>query len=142
MKFQVPIQKDIAFTQELFALISENVYSLNSEYEKLPNKILFTGPLGKELLNFIREKEWNFKGFDLESEGGVLSALIFKYQTPLTQVEDRNSIIFADGGLNGREIEGIPGAETTQKIISAYSQPSFRIERSVEPEKTILLIRK
>ena len=50
MKFQVPIEKDLAFTQELFSLLSENISDLVGEYEKLPSKIVFMGNIGRELL--------------------------------------------------------------------------------------------
>jgi len=139
MKFQVPIEKDLIFAQDLIAMISENISDLTGEYEKLPNKIIFTGSLGKELLSFIQEKEWNFKGFDLESTDTILDALIFKYNTPLTQIDGRTSVM---GSLHGKEINGIPGPETAQKIISTYASPSFMLERTVRPEKRILLIRK
>lgn len=139
MKFQVPIEKDLTFAQDLIAMISENISDLTGEYEKLPNKIIFTGSLGKELLSFIQEKEWNFKGFDLESTDTILDALIFKYNTPLTQIDGRTSVM---GSLHGKEINGIPGPETAQKIISTYASPSFMLERTVRPEKRILLIRK
>ena len=139
MKFQVPIEKDLTFAQDLIAMISENISDLTGEYEKLPNKIIFTGSLGKELLSFIQEKEWNFKGFDLESTDAILDALIFKYNTPLTQIDGRTNVM---GSLHGKEINGIPGPETAQKIISTYASPSFMLERTVRPEKRILLIRK
>ena len=142
MKFQVPIEKDLDFTRDLFSLISENISDLAEEHEKLPSKIIFMGKIGKELLAFIREKEWNFKGFELESANSALDALIFKYNAPLTQVDGRMSPIFDGGSLHGKEINGIPGPETTQKIISTYASPSFILERTVRPEKRILLIRK
>jgi hypothetical protein len=142
MKFQVPIEKDLAFTQELFSLLSENISDLVGEYEKLPSKIVFMGNLGRELLAFIQEKEWNFKGFELESANSTLDALIFKYSAPLTQVDGRMGALFDGGTLHGKEISGIPGPETTQKIISTYASPSFILERTVRPEKRILLVRK
>jgi hypothetical protein len=141
MKFKVPIDKNVTFAQELFALISEHVSDLAIEHEKLPNKIIFTGPIGKDVFDFIKEKEWNFKGFDLESAGGLLDALIFKYDAPLTQTEGKFGPIFDGGSLQDKTINGIPGPETTQKIISTYASPSYMIERTVRPEKRILLTR-
>jgi hypothetical protein len=141
MIFNVPLEKDSVFAQNLFSIISENVSDLVMEHDKLPNQILFTGPLGKEVLNFIQAKEWNFKGFSLESADGVHSALIFKYSSVLTQTEDRGGVIFDGGSLHNKQINGIPGPETTQKILSAYSSPGFIIERTVRPEKRITLVR-
>jgi hypothetical protein len=142
MKFSIPIDKNVTFAQELFALISEHVSDLSMEYEKMPNKIIFTGQIGKEVFDFIKEKDWNFKGFNLESASGLLDALIFKYDAPFTQTEDRGGVIFDGGSIHNKQINGIPGPDTTQKLISAYASPSFIIERTVRPEKRILLVRK
>lgn len=141
MQFKVPIEKDLIFAQDLFSLISGHISDLAIEYEKLPNKIIFTGSIGKEVLSFIEEKEWDFKGFNLESADSVLDALIFKYDASLTQTEGKFGTIFDGGSLHNKTINGIPGPETAQKIISTYSSPSFMIERTVRPEKRILLIR-
>lgn len=141
MIFNVPLEKDSNFAQSLFSIISENVSDLVNENDKLPNQIIFTGPLGKELLNFIQEKEWNFKGFSLESADGVHSALIFKYSNALTQVDGNMGVSFEGGTLHNKQINGIPGPETVQKILSTYASPMFTIERTVRPEKRITLIR-
>ena len=141
MNFRVPIEKDIIFIQEFFALMSENISDLTYEYEKHPNKIIFTWRIGKELFDLIIEKEWNFKGFDLESANSTLDALIFKYSAPFTQVDGKMGAIFDGGTLHGKEINGIPGPETARKILSTYASPSFILERTVRPEKRILLIR-
>ena len=95
----------------------------------------------KELFDLIIEKEWNFKGFDLESANSTLDALIFKYSAPFTQVDGKMGAIFDGGTLHGKEINGIPGPETARKILSTYASPSFILERTVRPEKRILLIR-
>ena len=142
MKFQVPSEKDIKFAQDLFSLISENISDLEIENEKVPNKIIFTGNIGKEVFDFIQEKNWNFKGFELESVSSVLNALVFKYSAPVTLTGGQMSTQFEGGTLHGREINGIPGPETTRKIISSYAMPSYTIERTVRPEKRILLIRR
>lgn len=141
MKFEVPVEKDLKFVQSLFELISDNISGLAWENEKLPNQIIFTGPLGKELLDLIQEKEWDFNKFNLESTGGIHSTLTFKYNAPLTQTEGKLNTLFEGGTLHNKEINGIPGPETAQKILSTYSSPGFTIERTVRPEKRIVLIR-
>ena len=60
---------------------------------------------------------------------------------PFTQTENRFGTTFEGGTLHDKTINGIPGPGTAQKIISSYSQPSFSIERTVRPEKRILLSR-
>jgi len=142
VKFQVPIEKDLAFTQSLFSLISENISDLAIEHEKIPNKLIFTGKIGIELLEFIQQKGWNFKGFDLESISSSLNSIIFKYSKPLHQIDGKTPPIFDEGTLHGKEISGFPGPETIHTIASTYSSPSFTLERTIRPEKRILLIRK
>ena len=140
-KFKVPIEKDTLFARGFFELISEHVSNLATENEKVPNKIIFTGPIGNELLVYIREKGWNFKGFDLDGMGGVLNSIVFKYCAPLTIEDARHSTLFDRGTLNDKQINGIPGPETIQKIISSYSAPAYTIERTIRPEIRILLHR-
>jgi hypothetical protein len=137
----VPVEKDIIFSQNVFSIISENISDLAIEHEKLPNKIIFTGTLGHEVFSFIKEKEWNFKNFNLEKVDGLVDSIIFKYATPLTQTEGKYSTIFDGGSLHGKEINGIPGPETIGKIMTSYSSPAYTIERTVRPEKKILLKR-
>lgn len=141
MIFKVPINKDLKFTQDLFAMISEMISDLALENQKLPNQILFTGYLGLELFKFIKEKEWNFKSFGISYQDSPLELVTFKYSNSLTQIEGGESTIFENGSLHGKEVSGIPGPETLSKIMSAYSGTSFKIERTVRPEKKIKLIR-
>lgn len=141
MIFKVPSDKDLTFTQNLFAIISESISDLALENQKLPNQILFTGYLGLELFKFIKEKDWNFKGFGLDYQDSPLNLIIFKYSESLTQIEGGDATIFENGSLHGKEVNGIPGPETISKIMSVYSGTSFKIERTVRPEKKIKLIR-
>jgi hypothetical protein len=142
MTLSVPVEKNSIFASDLFRIISENVSDLAIENEKLPNKILFTGTLGLEVANFIREKEWNFNGFELITENSLIDSIIFKYSTPLTQTTERYPTQFEGGSLNGQQVNGIPGQETISKIISSHANLAYTLERTVRPEKKIRLIRK
>lgn len=142
MRLLVPKEKDLRFASQLFEIISNNVEVLAQENLKLPKKIIFAGPLGREALAFIREKGWNFEGFSLESQGGILNLIIFKYDEPLTQTTDPNQVTFDGGSLHGKTISGIPGEGTIHKIISTYSSPSFKVEKTVRPERRVKLFRK
>jgi hypothetical protein len=103
MKFKVPIEKDTLFAQELFALISEHVSDLADEHEKLPNRIIFSGALGKELHDFILDKEWNFKGFGLDRVNGIVDSVTFKYDKPFTQTESRFGTTFEEEPYTTRQ---------------------------------------
>ena len=142
MKFKVPIEKDLAFAQDLFSIISEHVSDLAIDNEKIPNKIIFSGQLGNELYLYIKEKEWNFKGFGLEKTGGLVDSIVFKYDAPLIQRDERFGTTFEGGSLKDKTINGIPGPETTDLLLSVYSSLGYSIERTIRPEKKILLVRK
>jgi hypothetical protein len=137
----VPKEKGDSFARDLFTMISENVTLLAEENEKLPRVMLFCGPIGSEILDFIKEKGWSFEGFKLERVGGQANSLVFKYDAPLTQVDDPNSVIFEEGSLHGKKINGIPGEGMMQKMIASYASTQFKIERTVRPEKRITLKR-
>jgi hypothetical protein len=141
MKFNIPLNKSIQFSQSLFNLISENIDDLGYENEKLPNQIIFTGPLGKEVHSFILENNWNFKNFKLEYLDSPLSSIIFKYTSPLIRKEKNYGTSFEGGSLHGKEINGIPGEGTISKIIGAYSNMNFEKEITSRPEKRIILTR-
>ena len=142
MRLSVPKEKDSRFAAELFETLSANIEDLASENLKLPKKILFSGPLGREALSFIRSKEWNFDGFSLENLGGISNSIVFKYDAPLTQTNDPNQVIFEEGSLHGKVIKGIPGEGTIQKMIASYAAPSFKVEKTVRPERRVTLHRR
>jgi hypothetical protein len=137
MHFIVPVEKDLEFSQKLFQMISSNISELADENLKLPKQILFSGPLGKELLVYIKEKDWRFDGFELKEVKGI-NQIIFKYDSPLTQVEDNRPF---SSNLNGQQINGFADSGVLQKMLSSYASSSFKIERTVRPEKRIPLKR-
>lgn len=139
MKFSVPIIKDSGFAGLLFSTISDTMAELKIENGKWPDRIAFGGSLGKELFSFIAEKGWDLAKFGPIQEG-VVNKITFYYSKPLDQIEDRGGTIF-DESLNGKKVNGVPGQETLQKIISAYAGPAFTIQRQVRPKKEIFLIR-
>jgi len=141
MRFNVPITKDAQFTQDVFQVMSDYLSELREEAGKWPNRITFTGSIGHEVYLFIVEKGWDFKAFNPTSTNGAgADKIIFDFSKPLTQIEDRGATMF-DDGFNNRQIKGIPGPATMQKIIAAYSAPAFKIERTIRPKIEILLTR-
>lgn len=141
MTLLVPIEKNAAFSQKLFKAISDNLVELADENLKWPHQMVFSGPIGKEVHRFIEDKGWDFSGFSLHQTGGVLNSITFKYSAPLTQSTDPLKATLEGGSLGNRTIEGIPGENTMSKIISHVSSSSFKIEKTVRPEKRILLKR-
>lgn len=142
MRLLVPKEKDSAFATKLFEVILTNVEELTQENLQHPKKIVFMGNLGKEVLTFIREKGWNFEGFHLERTEGLINSIVFKYDAPLTVSNDPNQVIFEDETLHGKIINGIPGEGTVHKLISSYASPSFKMEKTVRPERRVSLTRK
>jgi hypothetical protein len=140
MKFKIPIEKEAEFAVEFFEFLSQNLSELKIESGKWPDSILFTGNLGKELISFIEEKGWDLAQFNPTYAQNVLNKVVFSYSKPIDQIEERGKTIF-DESLNNREIKGIPGRETQAKILGAYSNLAFTIERKIQPKIEIKLIR-
>ena len=110
------------------------------EFEVMPDKITFGGPLGKEVLLFIQEANWNISEWNPESLAGP-NRIFLKYTKEITQIEERGSISMGDS-LNGRVISGIPDSATMGKIVQHAAGPGFTIERKLRPEHWIKLVRK
>jgi hypothetical protein len=140
MQFKVPQIKPQSFATDLFNLLSDSIFELRNECGKLPDKIIFSGPLGKEVHLFITEKGWDLKQFGLQVSTSIVNKIIFEYSKSVDQIEDKGATIF-DESFNSKKINGIPGPETIQKILGAYSAPAFKIERQVRPKMEIKLIR-
>jgi len=141
MTFQVPATKDGPFTMQFFQILSDNLLELKIEAGKWPDRIAFSGNLGKELYEFIAEKGWDLKQFNLTLVASPVDKIIFEYSKPLTQIEDKGATIF-DESFNGRKVNGIAGADVMQKILTAYSAPAFKIERTIRPKLEVILTRK
>lgn len=137
---EVSLNKDSNFSKNLLDTISSSLSNLYLEYEKLPDLILFQGPLGREVLLFIQESGWDFNKFNPSYLDGP-NQIVFKYTTNLKQVEEKGPITPSDG-LNGRIINGIPDGATMSKITGAYAGGGFLIERTVRPELCVKLKRK
>lgn len=140
MQFKVPQIKPASFSTDLFNLLSDCMFELRGECGKLPDKLVFSGPIGREVHTFIVEKGWDLKQFGLQKSESIVNKIIFEYSKPIDQIEDNGATIF-DESFNNRKINGIPGPETIQKILGAYSAPAFKIERQVRPKLEIKLIR-
>jgi len=137
---KIPQQKSADFSKELFSVFFKAIEEFDLEFGVTPNKITFGGPLGKEVLLFIQEANWNISQWNPEALDGP-NRIFFKYTKEITQIEERGSIPMGDS-LNGRVISGIPDAVTMGKIIQHAAGPGFTIERKVRPESWIKLERK
>jgi hypothetical protein len=142
MRLLVPKEKDARFASELFETISKNIEDLAQENLKLPRKMIFSGSLGREALMFIKDNGWNFEGFSLERSNEMTNSIVFKYDAPLTQTNDPNSVIFEEGSLHGKIINGIPGESAVRTIVSSYASPNFKVEKTVRPERRVSLTRR
>ena len=137
---KVPQQKSSDFSTELFSALFRKIEEFEIEFGVTPEKIEFGGPLGKEVLIFIQEANWNLSQWNPVAQDGP-NRIFFKYTKEITQIEERGSISMGDS-LNGRVISGIPDSITMGKIIGHAAGPGFTIERKVRPESWIKLERK
>lgn len=141
MRFNIPIEKDDTFAFSLFDLLAQNLSDLRNEAGKWPDRLTFSGPLGKEVHSYVVEKAWDLKKFNPIVSNGIVNQIIIDYSKPITQIDDSGATIF-DESLNNRIINNVPGKETMQKVLSKYAAPSFKIERQIRPSIEIELIRK
>ena len=140
MQFKVPKEKDSTFTLNLFSVIEENLVSLKIESRKWPDRVVLSGPLGKEIHEFIKSKDWKLEQFNFENSNSPVNKIVFEFSKPIDQIEDRGATIFEDR-LSEKKISGIPGRETVSKILSTYAQPAFKIEKKIRPKRELILIR-
>jgi hypothetical protein len=138
MKFNVPLIKNDTFSIELFNLILNNINELFDESGKIPDKVILSGPLGKEVHSFILEKNWNIDRFNISYQDGP-NKIIFEYSKPIDQVIDSGYTVGSK--LGEKTVNGIPDEKTMSKIISTYCQPSFKIEKTIRPKLEIILFR-
>lgn len=138
MKFNVPLIKNDTFSIELFNLILNNINELFDESGKIPDKVILSGPLGKEVHSFVIDKNWNIDKFNIIHQDGP-NKIIFEYSKPIDKVIDSGYQI--DSKLGEKIINGIPDQKTISKIISTYYQPSFKIEKTIRPKLEIILFR-
>jgi hypothetical protein len=138
MTFKVPLAKDDKFKMEFFNLISRSIDDLYFENQKLPDKIIFSGVIGKELFDLITSLNWNLNNFNPSFENGP-NKIIFKYLKSFTRTQNPDSPIVTLPD----KIEGFPGNETISKLMMAYVSPrgAFKIEKTVDPTLEIRLIR-
>jgi hypothetical protein len=136
----VPLDKGVDFSKELLDTMSNALSDLYLEHGTLPDLINFQGLLGREVLSFIKEQSWDFNKFNPSYLDGP-NQIVFKYTTPLKQVEERGSIT-PDASLHNRTIQGIPDSNTMSKIVGAYAGGGFSIQREIRPELKVKLLRK
>ena len=140
MIFNVPIEKDGEFHMKFFQLLADNIQVLGQDHSKWPDSIVFCGNIAKELLNIIKEKEWDFDKFNLEWKSASLNQIVISYQKPIPEVDEKPGVI--NDAIANREIEGFPSASTMKTISSQLAQgTSFKIERIIRPEIKIKLAR-
>lgn len=140
MRFKVPLHKDLAFAQQLFSLIEQNVVDLKLEFGPWPDQIWFSGPLGREIHSFLSQKKWDLAAFNPEKIDSPVNKIIFEYSKPLDQIIDPGETLF-DQSFHNRTINNFPDSKTMGKILSTYANPSFKIEKKVRPKKETLLTR-
>jgi hypothetical protein len=141
MKFNLPNSKDSNYNSIIFNFLSEYLTELRETCGKWPDKIEFGGVLGKEVFDFIIGSGWALSEFNPTYLGGILNFTRFSYSKPLHQIEDKGPTIF-EKKLGDTQINGIPTPETMGKLVGAYSNFSYRLERTVSPKIEIILTRR
>lgn len=139
MKFNVPILKGNNFAADFFHFFADCIDQIAYENQKWPDKITFVGNIGKELIDIINDKQWDFKRFNLKHENSIVDKIIIAYSKPIDQIEDSGYI--SGDSLHGQTMKGIPGEKTMSSISNHAINTNFRIERKIRPKLEIKLIR-
>jgi hypothetical protein len=138
MKFKVPIRQDTTYPTEVFNMISSNLQELASEYGRWPDKIVFSGNLGKEVYQVILDKGWDLEKFGPYYNGGAANTITFKYSTRFDLVEERGAI---PSSIDNITVNTILSPDEMQKILQSKLQLSYTIERRVDPKIVVYLTR-
>ena len=139
LTFNVPLEKDIEFATQFFYFFSECIHEIGSETERWPNKVTFLGDMGKELLDIIIEKDWDFKRFNLEHKISILNKIVIEYDKPLKQIYHTGYL--KGDSLHDQTMNGIPGDQTVNRMRDNTISTSFTIERNIRPKLEVILKR-
>lgn len=140
MKIKVPKYPDIIFKREIVKLVNGLIQRLVDDYEKRPDELIFSGKLGRFLLNMYYEEIWDIGEIEIRWREGR-DQLTIEYTENVTIKKDDGGIPFAPGeDLDGKIIDGIPGSRTMGKIVGARSSGiNYEMEKTERPKLVIEL---
>ena len=140
MKIKVPKYPDAIFKHEIVKLVNGLIQILVDDYEERPDRLVFSGKLGRFLLNMYYEDIWDIGEIEVTWRDGY-DQLIIEYTKNITIKKGEGDIPFApDQSLDGKIIEGIPGSMTMSKIVgSRMGGINYSMEKTENPKMTIEL---
>lgn len=141
MKLKIPKELNNQFSVDLFRALSEGLNELRAETGKWPDSIIISGPLGREVHDFILSQGWKLDQFGIRYAGGIVNKIRLEYSKPLDEIKEVGGTIF-DKPIGEIEISGIPSKKMVDTIVSTYSNFSYTIKRTIRPNMEIILIRK
>ena len=146
MKLTVPINKDASFSTTFFNTLSECINILGSETGKWPDRILFSGQIGGELVQLIESTGWDLGRFEISHSVSNLNQMTVDYSKPLDQIEDidqsgKSKQSYYNESIHGKVIKGIPSQSTLNHIIGSTAISTFKLERKIRPRVDVKLIR-
>ena len=138
---KVPYDKKSEFMTRFFYTLSEAIDFLGYNYGKSPDVITFQGKIGREILESINTTGWNLDKFNpsIVGETSIYSDIVISYNKKIKL--ESNSGVPRHDILNGKIINGIPGPDTINKLISYSSNYSSVTERYIDPKYIIVLKR-
>ena len=140
MKIKVPKYPDAIFKNEIVKLVNGLIQILVDDYQERPDSLVFSGKLGRFLLNMYHDDAWDIGEIEVTWKDGY-DQLIIEYTRNITIKKGEGDIPFAPNqGLDGKIIEGIPGSGTMSKIIgSRMSGLNYSVEKTENPKMVIKL---
>ena len=138
---KVPYNKKSEFITRFFYTLSDSIDFLGYTYGKAPNRVTFHGKIGAEIMDLIKSKGWDLDRFNASvvSSSSIYSDIVISYSEKI-KIKSDNGVIRNDG-LSGKTINGIPGPDTVNKLISYSSNYTTTSEKWIDPKYVIVLKR-
>ena len=137
MQIFVPLYKDDVFPGEFKKYILHQISSMYTDYNKVPDKAIFKGKLGKILYDMILDNKWNLGTIKLSHLSGP-DVIEISFDNNIT-VSNNANLNKHISNIDGKVVDGWSGDEYSNAMSQISPDMNFNIEKTVTPKITILL---
>jgi hypothetical protein len=114
--------------------------SLKLDNGQWPDKIIFSGEIGKQVYMLVINEGWEFNTTVEMKPNSKENRVFILYSKKKTKHESWHGITLGEK-LDGKVIKGIPSDDMMGKLMDAYYQPAYKKETWEHPTLEIELIR-
>lgn len=134
MKISVPKYEDPLFNQEVVRIINGLIDWMIEDYEERPQRVTFSGPLGKYLYDMCIRDDWDLGKIQKIHKDGPNKIFIEYIDNVTIKKEDKSPP--RHESLDGKIIEGIPGPNTMAKLVASMTGGPTGKGSNISIEKT------